>query len=312
MKPKTRTLRATQTPATWPLSQIKPFLDYLQIECGLSANTVLAYRRDLCRFDTFCQNHKLHKPQKVTQLFLQSFAHWLSDENLSTSTIARHLSALKMFLRFHLLSGHLDQDICAEMESPKTWQRIPKVLDKTRTASLIEAVEAKDPYYLRDRALLELLYATGMRASEAADVAVKDINFQIGYLRCIGKGRKERIIPINKVALTAVEDHLEGLRGKLLRKKNSSALFLSRTGEPLNRIEVWRIVRRAAQAAGLVGKVSPHTLRHCFGSHLLQGGADLRSVQEMLGHADVATTQIYTHVDHEHLRSVHKQFHPRA
>jgi len=312
MKPKCSAKRAAQSPAKWPLSQVKPFLDYLQIECGLAKNTVIAYRRDLSRFGTFCYQHKLHDPGKINPLFLQHFARWLVQENLSTSSIARHVSALKMFLRFHLLQGVMDQDMATEMDSPKTWQRIPKVLDKKRTLGLIEGVDEKDPYFLRDRALLELLYATGMRASEIADIGVADINFQIGYLRCIGKGRKERIIPVNRTALTKVDDYLEKLRGKLLRKKSSTALFLSRTGEPLNRIEVWRIVRRAAQMAGLVGKVSPHTLRHCFGSHLLQGGADLRSVQEMLGHADVTTTQIYTHVDQEHIRAVHKQYHPRG
>ena len=300
------------SPTPWPLSQVKPFLNYLQVECGLSINTVIAYRRDLSRFGMFCHQNELRDPKNITLLFLQHFSRWLSQENLSTSTIARHLSALKMFLRFHLLTGNMNHDICAEMESPKTWQRIPRVLDKKRTFVLVDSVDPSDPYYLRDKALLELLYATGMRASEIADVVVKDINFQIGYLRCVGKGRKERIIPINKTALAAVSDYLEHLRGTLLRGKTSSALFLSRTGEPLNRIAVWRIVRRAAQMAGLVGQVSPHTLRHCFGTHLLQGGADLRSVQEMLGHADVTTTQIYTHVDQEHIRAMHKQYHPRA
>jgi len=312
MKPKCSAKRAAQPPSKWPLSQVKPFLDYLQIECGLAKNTVIAYRRDLSRFGTFCDQQKLCDPGKINPLFLQHFARWLVQENLSTSSIARHVSALKMFLRFHLLHGAMDQDMATEMDSPKTWQRIPKVLDKKRTLSLIEGVDEKDPYFFRDRALLELLYATGMRASEIADIGVADINFQIGYLRCIGKGRKERIIPVNRTALALVKDYLEKLRGKLLRKKSSTALFLSRTGEPINRIEVWRIVRRAAQMAGLAGKVSPHTLRHCFGSHLLQGGADLRSVQEMLGHADVTTTQIYTHVDQEHIRAVHKQYHPRA
>jgi integrase/recombinase XerD len=312
MKPTNSKTRATPSPAKWPICKVKPFLDYLQIECGLSNNTVIAYRRDLSRFDTFCVKLKLCGPEKITPLFLQEFARWLVEEKLSTASIARHISALKMFLKFHLLYGLMTKDICAEMESPKTWQRIPRVLDKKRTAGLLEGVDDKSPYCLRDRALLELLYATGMRATEIADIAVGDINFQIGYLRCIGKGRKERIIPVNKTARTKVMDYLEKLRPTLLRKKNSTALFLSRTGEPLNRITVWRIVSRAAQMSGLIGKVSPHTLRHCFGSHLLQGGADLRSVQEMLGHADVTTTQIYTHVDQEHIRAMHKQFHPRG
>jgi len=295
----------------WPLCQVTPFLDYLYLECGLAQNTILAYRRDLTRFDNYCQSKRLTKPQSVTPLLLQNFARFLFDAKLATSSIARHLSAVKMFLRFHLLTGLVGDDLCAVLESPKTWQRIPRVLSLDQTLNLITALDPQAPMFFRDRALLELLYATGMRASEVADLPVRDINFQVQYLRCLGKGRKERIIPVHQIALQAVETYLQDLRPKLAGDKNPSQLFLSRTGRPLDRTEVWRIVRRAARTAGMTGAISPHTLRHCFGSHLLQGGADLRSVQEMLGHADVATTQIYTHVDQQHLRNIHKQFHPR-
>lgn len=298
--------------AGWPSTQIGHFLNYLVIECGLAANTLQAYRRDLIRFGGFCDELKIHNPKDVDPPVMQKYARRLHEQRLATASIARHLTAVRMFMRFHVLNGMVDKDICAALDTPKTWQRLPSVLDKRRTIELVEAGDKDDPIYLRNRALLEVLYATGMRASEAADLGVKDINFQVGYVRCVGKGRKERIIPVHTTALDLVREYLKDLRPQLLGEKDSGHLFISRTGRRLSRVDVWRIVRRAAQAAGLAGKVTPHTLRHCFGSHLLQGGADLRSVQEMLGHADVTTTQIYTHVDQQHLRSVHKKYHPRA
>ncbi len=312
MQRKSSTSSKKRLESTWPGNQLPHFLNYLRIECGLADNTIMAYERDLTRFSQYCRKQKCHDPSHVSLLFLQGFTKSLVEQHLSTSTIARHVSAVKMFLKYHVLSGNLKDDICAELDSPKTMQKLPRVLDKKRTLNLLTSLDEKDPYYVRDRALLELLYATGMRASEVSNITVGDLNFQIGYLRCIGKGQKERIIPINKTALALLKTYLDDLRPSLLKKKPTKNVFLSRTGEALNRIEVWRIVQRAAKQAGLVGKVTPHTLRHCFGSHLLQGGADLRSVQEMLGHADVSTTQIYTHVDQEHLRAVHKQFHPRG
>jgi integrase/recombinase XerD len=296
---------------TWPFVQIKPFLNYLISECGLSANTVSAYNRDLDRFSRYCHQERVRDATSLTPTDVQGFARLLSQENLATSSIARHLVTLRMFLRFHLLSGLIQTDMISMLEMPKTWRRLPQVLSRKRTNELIEAVACESQYYLRDRALLELLYATGMRASEAADQKLEDINFQIGYLRCIGKGRKERIIPVHEQALALLKEYLQDLRPKLLGERKCEHVFISRTGRPLSRIEIWRIVRKAALSAGMKGKVTPHTLRHCFGTHLLQGGADLRSVQEMLGHADVTTTQIYTHVDQEHLRSIHKKYHPR-
>ena len=298
-------------PDRWPFCQVSPFLNYLSLECGLAQNTILAYRRDLTRFGQYCHSQSLTRPQSVTPVLLQNFARFLFEAKLATSSIARHLSAVKMFLRFHLFIGLVEDDLCAVLESPKTWKRIPRVLSQEQTLDLITALDPQAPMFPRDRALLELLYATGMRASEIADLPVRDINFQVQYLRCLGKGRKERIIPVHQMALLVVETYLQELRPKLAGEKNHPQLFLSRTGRPLDRTGVWRIVHRAARVAGMSGAISPHTLRHCFGSHLLQGGADLRSVQEMLGHADVTTTQIYTHVDQQHLRNIHKQFHPR-
>ncbi|MBI9015995.1 MAG: tyrosine recombinase XerD [Phycisphaerae bacterium] len=299
----------------WPISQIRPFLAYMSIECGLAANTIKAYNSDLLRFGSYCADNKISVPNSVDPLAVQKYAIFLSKNNfgnglLATASIARHLVALRMFLRFQMLEGIMKEDVCAALDTPKTWQKLPRVLNKSKTLELIEAVDQQSPMYLRDRTIMELLYATGMRASEIGDLKFADINFKIGYLRCIGKGNKERIIPVHQMALEITNKYIIELRTKLDKHKKPE-LFLSRTGQPLDRIAVWRIVKKAATAAGLVGYVTPHTLRHCFGTHLLQGGADLRSVQEMLGHADVTTTQIYTHVDNEHLRNIHKKFHPR-
>jgi len=305
-----KTRQCKSTP--WPTVQIEPFLDYLLVECGLAHNTICAYRRDLTHFARYCGEQRLTDPDLLSPISLQKFAKQLSQVSLGSASIARHLAAVRMFLRFHLLTGLIKKDICSALDSPRTWRRLPRVLNQQRTMDLIAGPDPDSPLYLRDRALLELLYATGIRASEAAGLTVKSINFPVGYLNCIGKGNKERIVPVHNQALSAVQQYLKQLRPQLARQDEAaSALFLSRTGQPLSRIEMWRIVKKAAQRAGMVGKISPHTLRHCFGSHLLQGGADLRSVQEMLGHADVTTTQIYTQVDQEYLRRVHKQYHPR-
>jgi len=300
------------TARNWPANQIKTYLDYLIIECGLADNTIQAYRRDLRRFTCFCLENHIRSCKKINPLNLQQYARYLSNEKLSTSSIARHLVAVRMFIRYHVLFRLVDKDVCNVLETPKTWQRLPKVLSKQQTIDLITALDPADSLYLRDRALMELLYATGMRASEMAGLRLEDVNFQIEYLRCFGKGDKERIIPVHQTAMEALRDYLENLRAKLVGDKQVEVVFVSRTGRPLSRIEIWRIVRKTALRAGLSGKVSPHTLRHCFGSHLLAGGADLRSVQEMLGHANVTTTQIYTHVDQEHLRHIHKKYHPLA
>lgn len=298
--------------AMWPYNQIEPFLNYLRVEGGLAHNTIISYRRDLVRFAGHCSEVGLKRAQLVTPLLVQEYVRRLSHEGLSTSSVARHLASLRMFLRFHLLNQMMDNDICSVLDSPKTWRRLPGVLNRKLTLDLLSGVDPDSPLRLRDEALLELLYATGIRASEAAGLHLKSIDFQVGFLQCIGKGNKERIVPVHGKALQKVKDYIEQLRGELLGEKQCDTLFLSRTGRSLSRIEIWRIVRKAALRAGMVGKVSPHTLRHCFGSHLLQGGADLRSVQEMLGHADVTTTQIYTQVDQQHLRNIHKKYHPRA
>jgi integrase/recombinase XerD len=216
-----------------------------------------------------------------------------------------------MLLRFARLQNLIEDDFSGILEGPKLWQRLPVVCSKEKVLDLLNAPDAEEEFYLRDKAMLELLYATGLRASELASLKTTDLNKDIGYLRCLGKGNKERIIPVGRIAIAAVIEYLEDLRPTLQKSFSGDCLLLSRTGRPLGRIEIWRLIKKYAARAGMPKNLSVHTLRHCFATHLLAGGADLRSVQEMLGHVDISTTQIYTHVDQERLRKIHKQFHPR-
>lgn len=298
-----------------PLGKIiKEFLNYLKVEAGLTENTVLAYGRDLRNFAGHCIFEGTTTIEQVNLKAVQSFIIILSkSENKSETTIARNLVAIKMLIRYAQLTDRKTQEFIHILEGPKLWQRLPIVCNKTQVETLLKAPDPETcPYYFRDKAILELLYSTGMRASELADLEVSSINYDIGYLRCLGKGNKERIIPLGQSAINAVMDYIQNLRHKLVGEKDTQQLMISRTGNPLNRIEIWRVVKKYAQKANLPAKVTAHTLRHCFATHLLSGGADLRSVQEMLGHVDIATTQIYTHVDQDRLRAMHKKFHPKG
>ncbi len=210
-----------------------------------------------------------------------------------------------------MLTGLLHEDFTSILEGPKLWQKLPVVCNKQKVIDLLDTPTTDDPFYLRDKALLEMLYATGMRASEVAGLKISALNFSIGYLRCLGKGNKERIIPLGKTAIEVTKLYLQDLRPNLVKPAGGDFLFLSRTGRAMTRVDIWRVVKKYARRAGLPRKMTVHTLRHCFASHLLSGGADLRSLQEMLGHVDIATTQIYTHVDQDRLRSIHKKYHPR-
>ena len=291
---------------------MRRFMDYLAVEAGLSVNSLLGYGRDLASFADYCRQRSIDEVGRVEVADIHSFQRHLSQAGRSETTVKRALVAIRMFLRYCRISGLIEDDFAAMLDAPKAWQKLPTVASRDKIAQLLAAVTEEDKFFLRDRALLELLYATGMRASEAAELRIRDFNGDIGYLRCIGKGRKERIIPVSGEAIEAVNEYLSRGRGVLAGEGSRDFLLLSRTGRALSRIEVWRIVKKYAARAGLGRNLSAHTLRHCFATHLLAGGADLRSVQEMLGHADIGTTQIYTHVDSDRLRRTHKKFHPRG
>jgi len=290
---------------------LRSFLDYLTVEAGLANNTVLAYGRDLRGFLKSCSSNKISDLRQIRPVLIQNYLRKLSQEQKSESSIKRALVAIRMFLRFGKLTGLVEDDLTSILESPKVWQKLPCICSKQQVIELLNAPCPDEPFYFRDRAMLELLYATGMRASEVAGLKTSDLNLNIGYLRCLGKGSRERIIPLGEVAIAAINDYLTNLRPRLAKPFSDDFLLLSRTGRPMSRIEIWRLVKKYAIRAGMPRNLTVHTLRHCFATHLLAGGADLRSVQEMLGHVDIATTQIYTHVDQERLRKIHRKFHPR-
>lgn len=291
--------------------QVKSFLDYLTVEAGLSDNTILAYGRDLKSFLTYCKSNEIDQLLQIEPTVIRDYMRILIESQMGEGSVKRALVAIRMFLRFAKLTGLIEDDFTGVLESPKTWQRLPIVCSKQQVVDLLNAPDPGERFYLRDKAMLELLYATGMRAGELAGLKCSDLNLGIGYLRCFGKGSRERVIPVGKVAIAAARKYLTNLRPRLDKPFSGNFLLLSRTGRPLGRIEIWRLVKKYAARAGMPRNLTAHTLRHCFATHLLRGGADLRSVQEMLGHVDIASTQIYTHVDQERLREIHRKFHPR-
>lgn len=290
---------------------IELFLDYLAVECGLAENSIVAYRRDLGRFAEYLVVRKKTQFGEVRPQTIVGFLTHEKARGMSTNTVARELAAIRMLLRFLVVEGKVPKNAASPLRSPTLWRRLPNVLSVEDVDALLDAPDRSKPLGLRDRAILEVMYATGARVSETADLKQADVNFDFGFLRCFGKGSKERVVPIGVRAVEAVRTYVESVRPRLDRCE-SPLLFLSRSGRRLSRERIWVLVKRYAVAAGLRQKVSPHTLRHSFATHLLEGGADLRVVQEMLGHANISTTQIYTHVDKSRLKAVHKKFHPRA
>jgi integrase/recombinase XerD len=290
---------------------VRDFLNYLTVEGGLSDNTIQAYGRDLKDFLVFCKANKVGELRQIKPALIQKYMVTLARVNRAEASQKRGLVAIRMFLRFGKLNGLVEDDFTGILDGPKLWQRLPIICSKKQVVDLLEAPSPKEKYYLRDKAILELLYATGVRASELAGLKISDLNLDVGYLRCVGKGNRERVIPLGRVAAAATLGYLKGLRPKLAKPISGDFLLLSRTGRPMGRIEIWRLIKRYAMRAGMPRNLTVHTLRHCFATHLLAGGADLRSVQEMLGHVDISTTQIYTHVDQERLREIHRKYHPR-
>jgi integrase/recombinase XerD len=287
------------------------FLDYLRGECRLADNTVAAYQRDIQRFRRWLGSRDV-AALKIADF--SDFAATLHEMKLAPASIARHIVALRMFLRYLQLEGLLKDNLAELLGSQKLWQRVPEVLSPQMVDRFLQAPQRYDAYWRRDRAMLELLYATGCRASELSNLRTSDVHLAEGYCRCHGKGNKQRLAPIGRLAKTAVQDYLEHERPHLAAVATSAPawLLLSRSGKRLRREAIWELVKKYAVRAGAPESISPHTMRHSFATHLLAGGADLRQVQEMLGHASIATTQIYTHVDQSRLKKVHDRFHPRA
>jgi integrase/recombinase XerD len=289
---------------------IDEYLGSLQIERGAALNTLAAYRRDLKGFESFlAREHRAIADVGVTDL--SRYLGALRRRGLGSRSIARHLSAVRGLYRFLLDAGRVPRDPTQHLDSPRPARRLPRTLSMADAAALVEAPDTTRPDGLRDRALLELLYASGLRASEALGLRIEDVNFKAGYVMVIGKGDRQRLVPAGARALDWVRQYLITIRPRQVRRE-CPALFLNRSGGAMSRQALWGLIRRAARRAGLRAAVSPHTLRHSFASHLLERGADLRSVQAMLGHVDISTTQIYTHLPSSVVHDMYRKFHPRA
>jgi integrase/recombinase XerD len=291
---------------------LEGFRDFLALESGHSVNTVEAYGRDLRRLAEFAAAKGVRDPGKLTRPLLREFVYLLKDLGLSAATIRRAVSAIRTYYAFLVGEGRVVADPSDRLESPRRGRALPDTLSVPEVERLLAVPHLDEPLAWRDRALLELGYGAGLRVSELCGLATTDLLLTENLLRVFGKGGKERLVPIGRTVIGAVSVYLHQLRPELDRGASSGRVLLNARGRPLSRVGAWGIVKRAAARAGIRKRVTPHTLRHSFATHLLEGGADLRAVQEMLGHADLSTTQIYTHVDREYLRSVHKQFHPRA
>lgn len=296
-------------PSVWD-APVRQTMDFLRLERGLSDNTVSAYRHDLVQFSSGLKDKP---PASVTRNDILEHLMKLRDDNLAPSSVGRKLVAIKVFFRFLVGQGILRDDPSGIIESPRLMKGLPEVLDVEEVTRLLKACPGTGGKKgLRDRALLELLYASGLRVSEAAGLKISELNAEAGFLRCVGKGGKERVVPVGKHALQWIQRYMKEARPAFNPKPDTKQIFLNRFGGPLSRISVWTFIKHYAKVAGIKKTIKPHTLRHSFATHLLEAGADLRVVQELLGHASIATTQIYTHVDRARLKAIHAKFHPRA
>ena len=292
--------------------RVEQYIDHLNFERGLSTLTVDAYRRDLLRFVEFVDREGRSEPRSVTAADVRNYVLHLGGLGLAPTTVRRAQSALRTYFGFLVEEGVTEHDPTEGLESPRVGRPLPDVLSYEEVLKLLEAPSVDSPVYWRDKAILEVLYATGVRVSELAGLKLAGLDLKLGLCTVSGKGAKERMVPLGEPARVALRRYLNGVRARLDRGRSGGHVFLSRHGRRLSRTSIWSLVREAARAAGLDKRVSPHTLRHTFATHLLEGGADLVSVQELLGHVDISTTQIYTHLDRDYLRSVHRKHHPRS
>jgi integrase/recombinase XerD len=291
---------------------LESFRDFLALESGHSAHTVESYLRDLRRLGEFATSRGVRNPAQLTRALLREFVFLLKDLGLSPASIRRAVSAIHTYFGFLLGEGRVANDPSDRLESPRRGRVLPETLSVSEVEALLGSPGVEEPLAWRDRALLELAYGAGLRVSELCSLQMTDLLLSESLVRVFGKGGKERVVPIGRSVIGAVSVYLHTMRPSLDKGKSRNRVLLNARGQPLSRVGAWGIVKRATERAAIKKRVTPHTLRHSFATHLLEGGADLRAVQEMLGHADLSTTQIYTHVDREYLRSVHKQYHPRS
>ncbi|MDP3730136.1 MAG: site-specific tyrosine recombinase XerD [Candidatus Omnitrophota bacterium] len=287
------------------------FLNYLSVERGLSKNTISSYGSDLVSFINHLESKGITGIEKIKRDDITRYLLCLKDKGLSGNSISRALVAIKMFYKFLAQERFIKNDVAGILESPKLIRPLPNVLDVTEVTRLLQAPDTRSWMGIRDKAALELMYATGMRVSEMVELGTATLNLDVGFIKCRGKGDKERMVPIGSEARSAVSRYIEKVRPSLLKSKSDNHLFLTRLGKKVSRQSFWKMMKKYAKIAKIKKDIMPHTLRHSFATHLLERGADLRVVQEMLGHSDIATTQIYTHIDKGRLKSIHKQFHPR-
>ncbi len=298
-------------------SQLKRYLQFVKVEKGLAKNSSSSYENDLQRYLLFLQNEmKISDLGGVTLQHIEKFLEELTDLGLTTSTIARNISSIRSFHEFAVVENLAQANPAELVELPKKAQKLPEVLEAYEVEKIIDQADRTDNAGIRDAAILETLYATGMRVSELTDLEMDRLFFEIGFIRVIGKGNKERLVPVGEAAQSSIEHYIELVREEFISRKNrgkaKNKLFLNQRGGPLSRMSVWNIVNKYAQKAKIEKNVYPHIFRHSFATHLLEGGADLRAVQEMMGHTSISTTEIYTHVDRSLLHQIHKEFHPRA
>lgn len=288
------------------------FLDYVQLERGLSANTQAAYAADLRSFLEALRGQSLRSLNNVTRDHVLNYLMAEKDRGLSTRSLARRFVTIKIFFRYLAQEGLLSVNVTEVMDSPRLWKLLPDTLSPQEVERLLKAPSLSTPLGLRDHAILETLYATGLRVSELCALTLDSIHLENGFVRCVGKGNKERIVPLGRAAAAAIRTYLEESRPLLLKDRTRRDLFVTQRGAAFSRQGLWKLIKGCARQAGLAKNVTPHTLRHSFASHLLSNGAPLRLIQEMLGHADISTTQVYTHVDSARLQSIHARYHPRA
>ncbi|MBM7552391.1 site-specific tyrosine recombinase XerD [Thalassobacillus pellis] len=290
---------------------LEDFFHYLTVERGLSDNTIKSYRRDLKQYCAFLEEQGVKDWNDVARSTIMKYLYHLNDEGRSSATLARLLSSVRLLHQFLVREKVSDHDPSLHIDTPKKERKLPKVLSSEEVDRLLE-LSGRDPLSIRNKAMLEMLYATGLRVSELVSLETGDLHLTMGFVRCVGKGSKERIIPLGDHAKDAVEDYLDRGRSELVKQKRTEQLFVNHHGNPLSRQGFWKILKAVAREAGITKPITPHTLRHSFATHLLENGADLRAVQEMLGHADISTTQIYTHVSKTRLKDVYRSYHPRA